>query len=399
MTKKLPDKITKDTRLGFSIDQSGFYAITITARCNRSNDLKIEIDNKKFREMPAEKNIQTYNIPPAWNGNKLRGLSQTNIFLLVLEKGEHYITLIPKGQAELNNWSYHLIKDPMEARFVLEQKAEGGDKRPWFTFILTESPLISLTAETSVGWHLFDGDDIKLVIDNKNEENQNSRLWKNWFWHATPSQILTGSKREKRTVTKNLASGYHFIEFWADKTPTLHQVTFNLGGAEINRDPSKDDPKWTGSFSDDSEVMILARLIFGEARNQSKETMVGVGYVIKNRVKANKGYFGVNYHDVITKNSNGIYQFSSFNPNDPNHNVLIDPLPKDVSVVTRQAWFTAYEASSGIINNSTADPTDRAVFFHSSDLSQELFTTQSVPGAIFTKQIGDMLFYRDPYGN
>ena len=142
--------------------------------------------------------------------------------------------------------------------------------------------------------------------------------------------------------------------------------------------------------------MILARLIFGEARNQSKETMTGIGWVIKNRLAADKQYFGGSYHEIILKNSKGIYQFSSFNPTNPNYQILIDPLTESVDALTEKAWFTAYEVASQIINNEEGDPTNGAVYFHSDDLSQEVFTTERVPGAIFTKQIGSFLFYKNP---
>ncbi|PIY80388.1 MAG: hypothetical protein COY80_03285 [Candidatus Pacebacteria bacterium CG_4_10_14_0_8_um_filter_42_14] len=160
--------------------------------------------------------------------------------------------------------------------------------------------------------------------------------------------------------------------------------------------PTVDDPRWTDNFEDDSEVIILARLIFGEARNQSMEAMVGVGWLIKNRVNANKKYFGSSYHDVILKNDGKYWQFSSFIPTDPNFKVLTDPLSSNSKEADKQAWVIAYDIASKIIGDLVVDPTKGATFFHSSDLSQEKFVTQSVPGAIFIKRIGDLLFYKDP---
>jgi Mg-chelatase subunit ChlD len=68
------------------------------------------------------------------------------------------------------------------------------------------------------------------------------------------------------------------------------------------------------NFDDDSEHMILARAIFGEARSESKPGKIGVGGVIKNRVD-NPRWWGSSYHTVILKPS----QFSAFNPTDVNY--------------------------------------------------------------------------------
>ena len=397
MDKNFPQKITDNAQTEFTVDEFGLYAISITAGCEKNHDLKVEIDEKQFREIPDEKSIQTYNIPPAWNGAELKGLKKTVIFLLKLNKGKHTVKFFPKTEAVLESFSCDIISDYQKIDSNLELQAQDGDRRPWVAFILSDLPLESVTAEASVSWHWFDGDDVKLIIDNEAEENSSSKRWKYWAWHASPLRIFSGSQREQKTFSKNLPQGTHCIEFWADRTPTLHLVSLNLGKPELKRTPTKDDPKWTGDFADDTDTMLLARLIFGEARNQSKETMLGIGWTIRNRVNANRPYFGSDYHEVVLKNDRGVYQFSSFDPNKKdNFPILADPFKEKDDQRNHQAWIDSFDVAENIINGNNNDPTDGATFFHSQDLSQEIFTTKSVPGAIFVKKIGAFLFYRDP---
>lgn len=396
MPKEFPKLITSNTQINFTIDQFGLYAVSILAYCQKGNDLKLKIDNLEFREIPPEKNNQTYDIPPAWNGTNLKGLKKTIIFLLQLDAGQHTIAFFPKNQATIEEWSYRHVENSTNVKFDIEQQAEDGDKRPWFSFVLINLPLQSIKAEVSTAWHWFDGDDVKLIIDNKVEQNTNSKLWQYWVWHASPWQILSGSKREQKIFTKNLPQAVHYVEFWADKTPTLRQVAFDLGDFEMKRIPTKDNPKWTGDFNDDTEVMILARLIFGEARNQSKETMTGIAWVVKNRLSAHRVYFGSSYHEIILKNNGKYYQFSPLDPEEKdNFPLLIDPLKKK-NKITQQAWSNSYDIALSAINGTSNDPTGGSTFFHSSDFSREKFVTKIVPGAIFAKQIGDFLFYKEP---
>lgn len=385
MPEEFPTNIESDTQVGFTVDQFGLYAITVIASCEKKHDLRLEIDGLH----------QTYNNPSSWNGTNLKGLSKTVTFILTLDKGLHTLKLFPRHEAYIKKLDYRLIQNFKGFEFRIEEKAEEGDRRPWVTFALINIPLKSVVAEASVSWHLFDGDDIKIIIDGEVEKNANSRLWKYWVWHAMPQQILTGSKREQKLFSKDLPQGVHYIEFWADRTPTLHKVVLDLGNSHSRRIPTKDDPKWTEDFNDDTDEIILARLVFGEARNQSKEAMVGVAWVIKNRLLAKRIYFGFNYHEIILKNDGSSYQFLSFKPTDPNYLMLTNPL-SGADNITNKAWFDAYETALGVINETISDPTDGATFFHSSDLSQEKFLKDNVPGAVFTKQIEDLLFYKDP---
>lgn len=371
MPEDFPQAITSRTQEKFTIGESGIYAISITARCNGKNDLRVEIDDQFFRETPPKENIQKFDIPPAWNGTKLKGQSQTNIFLLQLDEGEHVIDFIPEGQAKVEKFSYWQIEDPTHIEFNLDQQAEEGDKRPWLTFALVDLPLKSIEVEATVNWHYFDGDDVKLITDNQVEKNPSSRLWRNWVWHATPGQLFSGPKKEQKTFNRDLQSGIHYIEVWVDKTPTLHQVILDLGDfksessqpKQINV-PTKENPKWTGDFSDDTDQMILARVLFGEARSTlvPDEARMAIGWVVKNRIESSR--WPNTYWEVITTPSH----FSSFNIGDDNRPFVEDPLHKN-NEIDKKAWEHTYDIARKIIEGEIIDPTQGANHYYDDSIS------------------------------
>ncbi|MFZ5376790.1 MAG: cell wall hydrolase [Patescibacteria group bacterium] len=386
MPEDFPQTITSKTQEKFTISESGLYAISITARCKGKNDLRVEIDNQLFREIPPEKNIQKFDIPSAWNGTKLEGRSQTNIFLLQLDEREHVIAFIPEGQAQVEKFSYWQIEDPTHIAFNLDQQAQEGDKRPWLTFALIDLPLKSIKAEVTVNWHYFDGDDVKLITDNQVEKNPDSRLWRNWIWHATPKQLLSGPKREQKIITKDLPKGVHYIELWADKTPTLHNVTLDLGNLELDQAqlepataPTVENPKWTGDFADDTDQIILARALFGEARNTlvPDEARIAIGWVIKNRV-ISVGWPN-SYLDVITKPKH----FSAFNLGDNNRPFVEDPLHTGKEV-DRKAWRKAYDIAGRIISNKLVDPTQGANHYYDDSISTPVWAEGQKPTLIIS---------------
>lgn len=389
MPEQFPKKISGKYVITFSVDQSGLYKITITASCEKDQDLRVEIAGIKLREIPAEEKPQYMNIPPAWNGSQLKGLKKTVIFILKLDKGNHTVTFISNNGAVIENFNIEYIPDAQNIQFNLEQKAQDGDRRPWYTFSLVNLPLKSITADITAKWHFLDSDDVKLIIDNIIKKNPYSILHRNWAWSAGILKKIFGVEREEKTFIENLKVGIHYIEFWADRTPTLHSVKLDLGSVSLKRIPTVDDPEWTGDFADDTEEMILARLVFGEARNQSVEAMRGVAWVVKNRLLANRSDWGNTYHSVILTPN----QFSVMNPEDVNFPILTDPLNTE-SQITKDAWKRAYEVAQEVIKESVDDPTEGALFFHSADYPQKKFTTEDVLGAIFTTQIDDMLFYK-----
>lgn len=388
MPEQFPKKISEKYIIIFSANQSGLYKITITAHCKKSQDLRVEIDSTKLREIPAEEKPQYMNIPPAWNGSQLKGLKKTVVFILKLDKGNHTVIFISNNGATLEEFNKEYITDPQNIQFNLEKQAEDGDRRPWYTFVLIDLPLKSLTADITANWHFLDGDDVKLIIDNTIKKNPHSILHRNWAWSAGILRKIFGRERAEKTFKENLESGVHYIEFWADRTPTIHNVKLDLGSVNLKRIPTVDDPEWTGDFADDTEEMILARLIFGEAENQSKETKIWVAGSVLNRVKA--AAWPDTIHGVILQ----LDQYDPFKPEDTNYPKIINPL-NGADKLRTEAWVQSYEVAKGVLSEKIENPTE-ATHFHGSGISQERFLEKIVPNGRFIRQIDDTYFYWSP---
>ena len=365
-------KITQLDTIDFLVDTFGLYAISIKARCQSGKllglwggeNLRVEIDNIRPREIPPVDKPQYVDIPPAWNGTTLKGLAKTVIFLLPLNKGNHTLKLIPTRSALIETYHITSVQNIRETAFHLDEQAEDGNRRPWYTFVLIDLPLESLTADVAVDWHFFDGDDVKLIVDGRIEQNGKSILWRHWIWHAKPGQIFSGPKKETRTFTTQLPKDIHYLEFWADKTPTLHTVTLNLGDYKSKRIPTVEDPEWTGDFADDPDQIILARALFGEARNTivPDRARIAIGWVIKNRIRSSR--WPNSCWGVITEPE----QFSSFNKDDRNRKYVENPLHKGLEV-DKTAWEHAYEIAGKIINSEVSDPTKGANHYYDDSIN------------------------------
>lgn len=396
MSVKLPQDITQPLDIPFSISNFGLYVIKVTARCKSGNlfelqggqDLRIEIDDIKFREVPAKDKPQYNNTPPAWNGAELKGLAKTVFFILPLNKGNHILKCIATGGSRIELFEIKPIEELRELTFELNLQAEDGDRRPWCTFAFIKLPLQSVKADISVSWHLFDGDDVKLIIDNKIKENVQSKLWRYWIWSARPWNILTNLHREIKTFTTNLVPGLHYVEFWADKTPILHWVSFDFGNFKLKRIPDAFDPEWTGDFQDDTDEMLLARLVFGESENQSREAKIWTGGSVLNRVKAH--VWPNTIPGVILQKG----QYDPFKTSDDNFKKLVNPL-HTTDKLRIIAWNESLEIARKLLSGDLKNPTT-ATHFHGVGVTKEWFIENNVPNGKFLKKIGDTYFYWSP---
>ncbi|MBU4455738.1 hypothetical protein KJ586_04480 [Patescibacteria group bacterium] len=290
-------KINKQFDHRFSIKQSGLYAISITASCESGKisgirggeDLRIEINGRKLREMPIKDKPQYKDIPSTWNGTRLKGLSKTVIFVLWLEQGERFIRFIPYRGAFLEDIKIQELNSQMS--FKIDKQAEDGDCRPWVTLALVDLPLKSITADVTVKWRGIDSDDMKLIIDNKIKKNNLSILHRNWIWSANIFKKFLQQERQTRIFAEDLPKGVHYIEFWADRMPILHQVELDLG--EMN------DKKL--EKHEDGEIIYNDPEKIAEGFNKA--------YVLKDSAFNNQDIMGENdiqefldkYHEVKNK--------------------------------------------------------------------------------------------------
>lgn len=282
-------KINERFDYAFPVSESGVYAISIAACCQsgaqiqkrNGEDLHIEIDGRAFREIPAVSRPQYQDIPVSWNGTKLKGAKQTIIFILNLTEGEHNIAFIPQEGAVIEHEPrIQLVKDLTNIEFSLEEQAENGDRRPWFTFAFIDLPISSFSVDASVRWHWRDGDDIKLIIDGEVQKNTASVFHRNWLWSSFPFQ----RKRREKTFSPALPKGIHYIELWADRMPTLHRARFNVNGrgdssikARVVWKPAKlragptTRSRDLGDITRGEHVVVLEKAIQGERITNSNE--------------------------------------------------------------------------------------------------------------------------------
>ncbi len=374
--KRLKENFVYD----FETEKEGLYLIEVLARVKSAkqigtgatddDDLRIEIDGRRFSKLD---NPQRYlDSPAAFSGGQLHGLSKAVYFLINFSSGNHQLTFIPDQSPLLEKLAIYFINDSAaKVNLNINQQAEDGDRRPWLTFVLVDLPLESLTAEVTASWRWPDSDDVKLIIDNQIQKNPLSLLHKNWLWRANIFKKLFQTEIQTKTIKTNLPPGLHYLEFWADRMPVLHNLELDFG-AIVGRIPNEYDPKWTGDFEDDSEQMILARAIWGEARGISKKARIAVAWSIKNRLGM-KDEWGT-YHNIILAKA----QYSAFweeSSKDPNLTALRDPLGTTDNPADHQKWRETYQIAGQVINNEIPDPTNGANHYYDDSIVAPYWVT------------------------
>ena len=214
----------------FSVPQNGRYVIKIGAICDDSkSDLRVEIDNTYFRELPPIKNVTRYNHPAAWNGAKMLGKPQINIFILDLQSGEHNLTFYSKGNVHGINYSIEQVSSLDQIDLTLNLAANKYERQPFVNLILVNLPLAVIGAKVITKWHYKDGvagdgDDVCLFIDN---DLYNDDAVNKWMWHAAPT-IFLDNKHEFHGVCPNLETGIHYVEFYVDESPVISNIRLQL---------------------------------------------------------------------------------------------------------------------------------------------------------------------------
>lgn len=302
-----PLKIIKPVDHSFTVQKAGLAAIFVSARCkskkqlksNVDEDMRIEINGLQFREIPSERYNQLFNIPPAFNGSKLKGLKKTVIFLTVLEKGKNQIRLIPKNNAFIEEIKMQELSGNQDINLKIEEQAEDGDRRPWYTLALIDLPLSCLSAEITIEKRLLDSDDVKIIIDGKIKRN--AQGGRNKFWFLTAGLLgwliwrkKGRSKKINIDFDESLDTGIHYLEFYADKMPILHQLGFILKYVETESEKRAGDiiQKNAGIIKDAAKRFNINPVIVGAVIYQEQAT-------------------NVNFIDTLTDYIGGILHFNT----------------------------------------------------------------------------------------
>lgn len=384
--------------IGFS-STSAYHLIALTARVKGEKqlngnttddeDLTVQIDGKSFPKLYSNNDL--IDSPAAFSGGKQHNLSKTVYFLTYLQGRDHKLVLNtdnPPGTATFEKMEIYTFGSVDQLTFEPKIQAEDGDRRSWIAFALDSIPLQGIEISITYSRRKRDSDDVKVKIDGQTQGNI-LRSIKNFFWYFAGLLIpkIPPTKTESRTFETNFSSGLHYIELDADRMPTLEKVTLNFGSQPSipKRVPTANDPEWTENFDDDTEVILLARVIFGEAEDQPKEAKIGVGFTVVNRVKKQRSNWGLNIRDVIlgTDHYNAMWDKNTLDK-------VRDPLNK-AGEDRKKAWLDSYKAAAGILDESLTDPTSGATNFHSFN-DPQMFPSWATEKN-FKIKIGAIYFY------
>lgn len=134
----------------------------------------------------------------------------------------------------------------------------------------------------------------------------------------------------------------------------------------------------------DTDIDILAKTIYGEARGESVAGMEAVASVILNRLDYAKRrgwyWWGNNIIEICRKP----WQFSCWNKSDVNYRVITTVADSDVSFCICKR--IAHRAISGVLE----DTTRRATHYHTRNVRPR-WSIGKIPCA----EIGSHLFYND----
>lgn len=127
----------------------------------------------------------------------------------------------------------------------------------------------------------------------------------------------------------------------------------------------------------------MALTIWGEARSGGEAAMRAVGHVIDNRRRAGLAT------RFVTDTVSEAFQFSCWNPGDPNRQAMMNVESLDRSSEDYRRWLTARQVAAEILSGRSVDPTAGALFYHSLAVAPSWSA-----GIIPTTEIGGHLFFR-----
>lgn len=137
---------------------------------------------------------------------------------------------------------------------------------------------------------------------------------------------------------------------------------------------------------DRRDVYCMAATIYGEARGESFDGCVAVGWVIKNRA-LNPRWWGDGIIDVCQKTK----QFSCWNPDDPNFKKCYNLLNHyhDNDYLRDPVFRKCFTAALNVLDNILPDPVNRSDHYHKAGIVPSWADKSKLTGTI-----GNHIFYK-----
>jgi len=240
LKKEKPNLIIKNNfNYNFEIPEDGIYFIEIIASAKswwqnlkslksffNDDDLAVKIDDIEFPKLNGKKGL--FDGEAAWNGNNLKGLSKTSIFIINLRKGNHTLNFLVDQNPILECISIFKINEDEEINYIPEKNnpPQNGNRRQWMAISVINLPIKNLNIKAIAKKYSNneDDDDIKLIINGNIQKNEAEKSHKNWFWCG---RVSDGQEKEFNKEL-NLAVGLHYIELWADRMPEMKSIMLNI---------------------------------------------------------------------------------------------------------------------------------------------------------------------------
>lgn len=130
---------------------------------------------------------------------------------------------------------------------------------------------------------------------------------------------------------------------------------------------------------------LMARIAWGEARNQGHIGMLAVCHVIQNRLKDTRKRFGTSIKSIIFRK----WAFSCINEKDPNLQTIIEGPADDIIPACRAI-------ASLTLSGFTTDPTIKATHYFNPAVCNPFRTVAwKTDRMVFCTSIGNHKFYRE----
>jgi peptidoglycan hydrolase-like protein with peptidoglycan-binding domain len=134
-----------------------------------------------------------------------------------------------------------------------------------------------------------------------------------------------------------------------------------------------------------SDVDVLARTIFGEARGEPDQGKIGVAYTVINRVSIAQSRGGYWWGNTIREVCLKPFQYSCWNRNDPNRAIILAVRPGE------RVFDRCLVIARQVIERAISNPVDRSTHYYATYIPAPNWTR----GATFFVQLGIHKFYKN----